>query len=56
MAEIVRTEDEIDAQAEKAWAQVREGGSRWPGMTYEQGVANAIEWLTGDNDDPPMED
>lgn len=31
-------------------------GSRWPGMTYEQGVDNALRWAAGESDDDPMED
>lgn len=32
-----------------------EGASRWPGMSYEQGVKAAIEWLQGYGENP-MED
>lgn len=30
--------------------------SRWPGMTYEQGVVNALRWVTGNDDTAPMEE
>lgn len=43
MYNITRTDDEIN-------------GSRWPGMSYEQGVEAGIQWLVGDTDDNPMED
>ena len=29
-----------------------EGGSRYPGMSYEDGVRAVIEWLRGDGDHP----
>lgn len=30
--------------------------SKWPGMTYEQGVTNALRFALGDADDPMSED
>lgn len=30
--------------------------SRWPGMSYEQGVVATIDWLLGDEENSPMED
>lgn len=35
--------------------QEEEGGSSWPGMSYEQGVAAAIRWMQGEGMNP-MED
>ncbi|MBQ8969212.1 MAG: hypothetical protein IJ064_05730 [Bacteroidaceae bacterium] len=32
-----------------------ECGSKWPGMSYEQGVRAAIEWMQG-NGPNPLED
>jgi hypothetical protein len=51
---IVRDDDEIDQQLNAAMES--DGGSKFPGMTYEQGVAAGIDWLTGNTDDKPMED
>jgi hypothetical protein len=31
------------------------GPSKWPGMTYEEGVRSALMWAAGDGDNP-MED
>lgn len=31
-------------------------GSKWPGMSYEQGVDAAIRWIIGDEKANPMED
>jgi hypothetical protein len=51
---IERTDDEIDEQKNKALES--DGRSKWPGMTYEQGVARALDWVTGYDDVAPMED
>lgn len=53
---IKRTKAEIDELMSSVMSQVDEGGSRFPGMTYEQGIGYAIMWLTGDTDDHPYED
>jgi hypothetical protein len=29
-----------------------DGGSKFPGMSYEQGVLAAVRWLTEDNESP----
>ncbi len=50
------TEDQIDEQLNLAAAQEEEGGSKWPGMSYEQGVRAAIDWMRGFADEPPMAD
>jgi len=31
-------------------------GSNFSGMSYEQGVLAAIDWLTGETTDNPLED
>lgn len=30
-------------------------GSQYPGMSYEEGVLAAIDWVQGDSDDRPDE-
>lgn len=50
-----RTDDEIQDVIAKAM-EAEEGGSKWPGMTYEQGVSEALRWAIGESDDNPMED
>ena len=52
---IVRTDKEIDDCLNDA-AESDSGGSKWPGMTYEQGVCAAIEWMIEQNEHHPMED
>ena len=54
MYRIKRTAEEIDEQMNRAWEE-EDDGSRYPGMTYEQGVRAAIDWITTDGgDEPPM--
>lgn len=52
---ITRTETEINEQLDKAQEGV-ENGSKYSGMSYEEGVKYALEWVTGQSDDKPMED
>ncbi|HEY5785231.1 MAG TPA: hypothetical protein VIT65_10680 [Microlunatus sp.] len=52
---LARTSTEIDDQSAKAGDSISEGMSRWPGMTYEEGVDAALRWVTGDSDDAPMD-
>jgi hypothetical protein len=52
MTSIERTADEIADQLAEAWED--EGSSRWPGMTYEQGVAAALAWVLGESSLPPL--
>lgn len=50
-----RTQSEIDEQMNLA-ADGENDGSKYPGMSYEQGVKAALEWVTGITDTKPMED
>lgn len=49
------TKDEIEGVIADADAAMDEG-TRWPGMTYEQGVAEALRWVIGQNDKNPLTD
>ena len=53
-----RSDKEVNEQLDRASGVQRteKGSSRWPGMTYEEGVDAAIRWMNGDTDDKPMED
>lgn len=51
-----RSDDEIEEQISRASDSVARGSTRWPGMTYEQGVDAALRWVLGENDEAPMED
>lgn len=50
---MTQTDDEIKEQLDLSME--NEGKSKWPGMTYEQGVEAALRWVL-DGDTPPMAD
>ncbi len=50
-----RSEEEIDEQVNKATENINTVGSAWRGMSYEQGVRDALDWVTSNSDDPPMD-
>lgn len=50
---IVRAEREIDDILNWAMSAADEGHSQFPGMSYEEGVSAAIQWITGETDDDP---
>ena len=50
----VRTDEEIARVENWAMKGVDEG-SRYPGMSYEQGIADTLAWLRGDIEDAPGE-
>jgi predicted secreted Zn-dependent protease len=56
MYEINQRDEDIDTQLNRASDQFDKGGSRYPGMSYEQGVRDAIDWINGQSDDPPLGD
>jgi hypothetical protein len=50
--EAQRTEEEVDELANLAFEIKDEIGSRYPGMSYEDGITNTIDWLRGHSDNP----
>lgn len=48
------TEEEIDNVVDKCTEQRAKGGSKWHGMTYEEGVLAALDWVTGNSEDNPI--
>ncbi len=50
------TDNEIDEQLNRADGMVEKGGTKYRGMTYEQGVAEGIRWLTTNGHDKPCSD
>jgi len=44
----MRTQEEIDQQLNRATKQEEKGGSRYRGMTFEQGVDATLRWLDPD--------
>ena len=51
--DLVRTEDEINDLLNEVEGKINEGGSRFVGMTYEQGIRETLMWAIGDSDDHP---
>ena len=49
------TNDEIRDQLERA-TQAEHKPTKYPGMTYEQGVLYALRWVTGLTAEEPIED
>ena len=52
----VRTPEEVNSVIDAAAVMIERGRSKFPGMTYEEGVRAALDWLLGSIDDHPMED
>ncbi len=51
------SDEQIEEQVEKAKESHRDHPERLSGMSYEEGVEAALEWvLTPDATEPPMED
>jgi hypothetical protein len=50
------TQDQIDDVINKVYDHLDAGTSAFPGMSYEEGVRAAIDWMTGDTLENPMED
>ena len=44
-------QDEMEDTLAEAY-QAMDEGSKWPGMTYEQGVAATLEWVMGRSGNP----
>lgn len=51
---IVRTEQEIWDLLSQCLDTENSGSSNYPGMSYEQGIKAAIEWITGETEDHPI--
>jgi hypothetical protein len=50
---VARTEDEINDLRNAVTERIDEGGSRYSGMSYEQGIDEALRWVFGETDDHP---
>lgn len=51
----VRDEKAIENQIDLA-AKAKDEGGKYFGMSYEEGVQAALEWVTGVTDELPMEE
>ena len=49
----VRTNDEVQALEGEVMESINSGGSRFPGMSYEEGVEATLRWLQDGTWDHP---
>ena len=50
------SEEDINEVLDQCSEAADSGLSKFPGMTYEQGVESAVRWMLGDDDTNPMDD
>ena len=50
------TQSQIDAVLNQCSELEDSGRNPYFGMTYAQGVRDAIDWMLGDSSDPPLSD
>lgn len=55
MIQITKTEKQIEQQLQKA-EDASINGTKYSGMTYEEGMLALYNWLTGETDDLPLEE
>jgi hypothetical protein len=53
--DIIRSESEINELLDKV-SEGRNHGSKFAGMSYEDGIQAMYDWLVGNVDENPMED
>lgn len=53
---LVRKTDEIDELIDDCTRSESEGRSKYPGMTFEQGIRTAILWLTEEAESHPLKE
>ncbi len=56
MHNLARTDDEINDLRNDVAERIDQGGSRFPGMSYEQGIEEVLSWLFGESGDHPYDD
>jgi hypothetical protein len=54
--EIEKTEDEIFAELDRAIESQTKERNRYSGMTYQEGIIHALDWILGRIESPPLED
>ena len=52
--DISRTDKEIDDLINRCAEQAGKGRSKYPAMTYEQGIRESLEWITDEDTEDPM--
>ena len=55
MYTIQRTDQQINDLLNKA-INAFDNGTNYPGMSYEQGILDAINWLIGQTNDNPLDE
>jgi hypothetical protein len=50
------TEENIFMVLDKAIESQTNDRTRYSGMTYQEGIIAALDWVLGRRDDPPLED
>lgn len=45
------TNQQISDKRDRAADSVAEDGNKYPGMTYTEGIRDALEWVLGDTED-----
>lgn len=53
--QIKRSNEEIDDLLNECAEGIETGDSKYPSMSYEEGIRDAIDWITGTTDENPME-
>ena len=56
MPACARSQEEIDRVLNWSYQNTDAGESQFPGMSYEEGVAAATEWLIGETETAPDTD
>ncbi|MDA2916466.1 hypothetical protein MYX64_06455 [Nitrospinae bacterium AH_259_B05_G02_I21] len=53
--EVTRSSSEISETIHRAYDYINQG-SKFPGMSYEEGIISMWEWLTGNQKEGPMDE
>lgn len=53
--EVVKTQQEVNELIDQIDSIIANEGSRFTGMSYEEGLKEMYDWLTGLNDHNPLE-
>ena len=54
--EVVVTQEQVNDVMDAVIEQTSINKTKFSGMTYEDGVRAAIDWMTGEDDENPMAD
>lgn len=51
----MREEEAVQQQLDEATVWTSQGITQYRAMTYEDGVASALRWVLGEQEEPPIE-